>query len=113
MTDLSNRSMKRRGFWQKAVLAAVLATVLGGAAIGPALAASDDWRQDRWRQEERWRHEERWREHRREEAREREWREHHRTVYAPGYYYEAPTPYYYSPPPVPPGINFVFPLNIR
>ena len=87
---------------RSAALALILATLAGGIAARPALADDDGWYRGHERQS--WRTEE-WRER---AWREQEWRRQHPYVYtAPGNYYA------YEPPPVPPSINFVFPLGHR
>ncbi len=103
---MQRATTRARGFRPvtgRLVLALVLAGVVGGAAAAPARADDDDRGRGRYERLDR------------ERAARDEWREHHRRpVYRappPAYVY-APPPVVYAPPP-PPGINLIFPLNIR
>ncbi len=103
---MQRATTRARGFRPvtgRLVLALVLAGVVGGAAAAPARADDDDRGRGRHERLDR------------ERAARDEWREHHRRpVYRappPAYVY-APPPVVYAPPP-PPGINLIFPLNIR
>lgn len=66
------------------LIAASLAAVVGGAAIAPAFADSDDWHRDRDRHAQEWRDHDGWRD--RDDWRGRD-RDDRAAVYvAPGYY---------------------------
>ena len=107
--ETSQKHDLRLGAAVRTVMATLaLATMLGG--MGTGIAQADErghW--DHGRQDDGGRHDDRGR----HDAR-REHRRHER----PGYVVEQPRAYYVAPPPVvyeapEPGINFVFPLNIR
>jgi hypothetical protein len=83
---------------------AILAAV-GVTASGPALADDDD--QGGHGNHRGWQE----RDYHEHERRQDEWRQHHPYVYtAPDYYY-SPPPAVYVAPPVPPSINFIFPIR--
>lgn len=108
MTSLLIRKVgeeRRLQLLATAVIALALAGTIGAVAAAPAHA--DDYRgferhDDHWDRGGHWR--------------DRDWRWHHRGPWpdyvAPAPVY-APPPVVYAPPPQPPGLNLIFPINIR
>lgn len=101
---MKEKHLSRSGFrtiMARAVMALALAGLVGGVAVAPA-RADDDWR-----------HHERDEHH--DHGRHRGWDHHRERVYVapPPVRVYTPPPVVYAPPPPPPGINLIFPIEIR
>ena len=108
MTTSMTRTKNIRATAGKMLLAAALASALGGLSVGPALGDDRDWRQEQrnrgWHQKQQNRA---WQQEQERARYERDRRDYHRRqVYRPIY---APPPVVYAPAPSP-GISLFFPL---
>jgi hypothetical protein len=101
MKTSTNQARNFRPTISKIVIALILASVMGGISVTPALARDNENRQGR--QDKGW--------HKGQSQGDRNRRE-YRPVYQHPQPVYAPPPVYYTPQPSP-GISFFFPLDFR